>query len=304
MQQNLGFSVERIGLFDSKTLVGVCQIIDIKAKRGHYLHLRHGPVFSQSTNNYFDTLLDHIKQIAKEKGAAFVRISPYISSDDVQKHFFKSRGFLNAPIHRMDGEVCWVLDITKSENELLTGMRKTHRYLIKKGQGMEIKIVQTKKVSDIEKFLPLYKDLSVRKHFVPHKGVREEFATFSKVNQEVLYLAHYNNKIISGAIIAFLPTMAIYRHSASDNAYRNIPASYLIQWEAIKEAKKRGIPLYNFWGIADQNDKNHPWAGLTLFKTGFGGRQLEFIHAMDFPLSPLYWKTYTIELATKLLKGY
>ncbi|MBI4079219.1 MAG: peptidoglycan bridge formation glycyltransferase FemA/FemB family protein [Candidatus Levybacteria bacterium] len=304
VQRSLGFIVDRLGLFSGKNLIGVCQIIDIKAKRGHYLHLRHGPVLQNFTDEAFDSLLAYVKNLAKEKNASFIRISPYITVSGIPNNFFKSRGFFNAAIHRMDGEVCWVLDTTKRESELLVRMRKTHRYLIKKAQGMDIEIVRTTKVSDIEKFLPLYKDLSVRKHFVPHRGVREEFASFSKADQEVLYLAQYDSKIISGAIFAFLPNMAIYRHSASENAYRNIPASYLIQWEAIKEAKKRGIKLYNFWGIADQNDKNHPWAGLTLFKTGFGGEKLEFIHAMDLPLSPLYWKTYAIELTTKLLKGY
>ena len=98
--------------------------------------------------------------------------------------------------------------------------------------------------------------------------------------------------------------MAIYHHAASDLSYKNIPANYLLLWEAILEAKRRGKTYFNLFGIAPENTKNHPWNGFTLFKTGFGGERVEYIHAMDLPLNILYWKTFLIDLLTKLKKGY
>lgn len=306
VQIQLGFDVVRVGIVDQikNELLGVCQIIDIKAKRGHYLHVRHGPVLSKFSEGNFDVVLAYLKKMAEEKKASFIRVSPFIRKEYIGDTFFKKRGFINAPIYNMDAEICWVLDVTKSEDLLLKEMRKTHRYLIRKSQSMSIKIIRSKNVNDIEKFYPLYTKLSQRKHFVPHKGVREEFAVFAKENNAVLLLAEYDKNIIAGAMVVFTPEMAIYRHGASLEGYRDVPASYYLQWGAIKEAKKRSIKLYNFWGIAPFENKNHPWQGLTLFKTGFGGERREFMHAQDLPLSPLYWKTYGIELLTRVLRGY
>lgn len=294
-----GFKITRLGVWDKNSLVGVCQIIDINARRGHYLHLRQGPVLLDGTK-YLPELLAYIKAVAQH--VSFLRVSPLISREYTA--YFKALGFRQSLMHAMDAEICWVLDITKQEEELLANMRKTHRYLIRKAPSVGVTIEKSTNPDDMHYFTPLYHKLATKMKFVPHKSIKEEFEVLSKDNQEVLFMAKYQGKIISTAFIAFVGPMAIYRHSASDDAYRNIPASYLIQWEAIKEAKKRGLKYYNFWGVAPTDDPKHPWQGFTLFKTGFGGEKKEFLHAMDLPLTPLYWKNYLADWIDKLNKGY
>lgn len=306
VQERFGALVKRVGVWRGNQLVAICQIIDVNARRGHYLHLRHGPVLKPFNKEIFDFLMTYIKKLAQEKNAYFIRLNPVVEKQHVPVEFIRSRHMKDSPIHKMDGEVAWVLDIRVPEEELLKNMRKSHRYLIKKArENKDLTITTTSNFKDIEKFLPLYKSLSQRKHFVPHKGVRFEFEIFGKDNQEVLYLAKYKNKIIAGALIAFVGHMAIYRHSASDDTHRDVPAMYLLLWEAILESKKRGLKIFNFWGvITDLDSKRHPWHGLSLFKKGFGGELKEFLHAQDISISILYWKTYIIELSSKILKGY
>lgn len=303
IQKKSGFDILRLGLYEKEKLIGLSLIVDVKARRGHYFHLRHGPVLLEFKDKYFDFFIRHVKEIARERNAAFLRISPLVSKDDF-KEFFKSRKFINAPIHNMDAETCWVLDIEKSEEELLKDMRKTHRYLVRKSLSMDIKVVRTKNMSDLDVFLKLYNNTSSRKHFVPHRGIKEEFEILCKNDEALLLLAEYEKKIIAGALIVFMGKMAIYHHGASLDEFKNIPASYLLQWEAINEAKKRGKTIYNFWGITPINQPDHPWKGITLFKTGFGGQRRDFIHAQDLPLNMGYWKSYLIELYTKWKKGY
>ena len=167
---------------------------------------------------------------------------------------------------------------------------------------MPIEIIKTTDKKYLPEFLALYKDLSKRKHFIAHKEVEQEFAIFSKDNQVMLFLAKYNGKIIAGAMIDFVGNIAIYHHGASGYEYRNIPAAYVLQWEAILEAKKRGKIIYNFWGIAPENAKHHPWQGITLFKTGFGGAREFYIPTMDLPLNITYWKNYAIDWISKIRK--
>lgn len=304
VQEQMAHPVWRVGVYSEEKLVAICQIVKVAAKRGTYLHLRHGPVLLPFDWDVFDAIIDYCKKLAVTENASFIRMSPVVKKEYVDFANVRKRGFRDSAMHNMDAEICWVLDIVKSEVELLKEMRKSHRYLIKKALGMDIKITVSKDPSDLTKFFPLYKDLSARKHFVPHKGVQEEFDVFAKNNEELLFLATHNGKVISGAIIAFVGKMAIYRHGASDNAFRDIPASYLIQWEAIREAKKRGIQMYNFWGIAPTERKTHPWYGLSLFKMGFGGKRVELLHAQDLQLNFSYWKTHLIEKITTWRKGY
>jgi lipid II:glycine glycyltransferase (peptidoglycan interpeptide bridge formation enzyme) len=291
--------VQRLGYFDGSTLQAVLQLVEIKAKRGHYLYLRQGPIVSQNSkiknkNELLEFILEDVKKRAKEFGASFIRLSRFPKNDEAEK-LFKHQGFIHSALQTSDAEVCWVLDITKSEEDLLKNMRKSHRYLIRKSQTYGITITKTKNLEKLKEFLPLYKKLSLRKHFVAHKGVIEEFETFAKENEEVLFLAEYEGKIIAGAMIAFIENTAIYRHSASDDAFKHIPASYLIQWEALKEAKKRGQTVYNFWGVAPENEPNHPWKNITLFKTGFGGVYTYYLPTLDLPLGLAYWKNYAID---------
>jgi lipid II:glycine glycyltransferase (peptidoglycan interpeptide bridge formation enzyme) len=44
VQKNLQNTILRLGLYDEKELIGVCLVVKIKARRGHYFHFRHGPV--------------------------------------------------------------------------------------------------------------------------------------------------------------------------------------------------------------------------------------------------------------------
>lgn len=303
--ESLSISVERIGLFDGGTLVGVVMIADIKAKRGHYLYLRQGPVLITFTKEYFSEILEYVKKRAKEYGASFIRISRLLKDEQLSPDFFNGFGFRMSKLQIIDAEVTPLLDITKSEDELLKQMRKSHRYLIKKAKALPIEIITSTDKKDLEVFLNLLHGLSKRKHFVVHHEIEKEFDVFTKYNECVLFSAKYEGKIIAGAFIDFVGNMMIYRHAASDSAYKNIPVSYLIQWEAIREGKRRGKAIYNFMGIAPEHaKKNHPWQGFSLFKTGFGGNMEYYFPTMDLPLNYKYWKNYMIDLMTKVRKGY
>jgi lipid II:glycine glycyltransferase (peptidoglycan interpeptide bridge formation enzyme) len=283
VEKKMGHKIWRWGWFAGGKLAGVAQMKKVTARRGTFLHIRHGPV---GRINFNDVI-----KLAKTEKAWFIRVSPQMQDDGA----YKKRGFMPAPIHAMDAEFCWVLDLDKSEEELMAGMRKTTRYEIKRAQKLGVTIH-----TGFKDFLSLYKETSRRQGFVGHSGIKEEIALFA---QDALVLnASYEGKTLASAIILFWGDEAIYHHGASLPG--KIPASYLLQWEAIREAKKRGKKVYNFWGIAPEDNLNHPWRGLTLFKTGFGGRQMRYMHAMDLPISPLYVIPKIIETIRKRLKGY
>lgn len=292
----------RLGLYEGKQLIGIAQGEKIVARRGTFFHVRHGPILSDWEEPLAGEVLSALKLFARNQSASFLRISPLIAATPAHASLLSSCGFMDAPMHAMDGEYCWILDIRPSEVALLSGMRKTTRYLIRQAEKMGVTIKKSTDSADLPAFLSLYQQTAQRQHFVPHKGMEEEFTQFRKDDQIELFLGYHNGQLLSGALIIFYNDQAIYHHSASID--QKIPVNYLLQWEAIKEAKKRQLSWHNFWGIAPDDKPGHPWKGLSLFKKGFGGEPRAYLHAQDYPLDARYWLIYGLERFRRMAKGY
>ena len=101
-------------------------------------------------------------------------------------------------------------------------------------------------------------------------------------------------------MIIYWQGIGFYHQGASLSKYSKIPVSYLLQWTAVKEAKKRNCSIYNFWGIAPEDKKNHPWSGLSLFKKGFSGYKKLYVKTQDFPITKKYYLTFIFEKIRKI----
>lgn len=303
VQIRCGQVVRRYGLYEGERLRAIMQTVDVRARRGHFLHVRHGPVLDKPGDaRLWHEVLAFLAAAARRNGMLFVRMNPVLEESPALHSVFTAERMQPAAIHRMDGEQCWVLDLDPSEEALLNGMRKTIRYEIRHAAKDGVEIVSTADPDRISSFMRLYDETSKRQGFVPHKGIREEFSIFGKRGQAVLYLGSVGGRVLSGALILRYGNQAIYHHGASVPS--KVPVSAAVQWQAIRDAKAKGMPLYNFWGIAPENSPNHPWRGITLFKKGFGGREVNTVHAHDLPVSPLYVFPRAVERFRRLTKGY
>jgi lipid II:glycine glycyltransferase (peptidoglycan interpeptide bridge formation enzyme) len=103
-----------------------------------------------------------------------------------------------------------------------------------------------------------------------------------------LYLAEHEGECIAAIITLFSPRQAVYLYGASSNIKRNLMATYLLQWQAITDAKDAGSRIYDFYGISPTDDKHHPMHGLYRFKTNFGGTIIHRPGSIDAVVSPVY----------------
>lgn len=305
-QASLHNKIFRLGIFSDDQLVGLAFVYKIVARRGSFLFCPHGPILNCEIEKVFNDFIVYIKNIASKEKVDFIRMSPLIPNSEKNKQIFFENNFREAPVHMMHPELAWILDISLSEEELFKAMKKRHRNSVSRAKREGVEIIQTQEVEDIDKFYGIYKRTADRQNFVPFSKeyVKKEFKIFLQNNKASLFFAYYNNEIIATAIIIFSHDSGFYHHGASIRKYSNIPASEFLQWSAILECKKRGLSKYNFWGIAPENAKNHPWFGLTKFKKGFGGYSEEYLHVKDLPLSKKYWLNYIIETVRKIKKGY
>jgi len=307
----MGNKTWRLSIFEnSREPVSVALVVKIQAKRGTFLFVPHGPNIKSKIKNQkskiIEVFLEKLREIAQDEKADFIRITPIWERNEENIKIFKDLGFRDAPIH-IHPELTWELDITLPEEELLMNMRKTTRYLIRQAQkNQDIEIEQSQSLKDIEKFNRLYQEMVDRHHFIPFSlnYLKNEFLAFQPDNQISLFFGKYKKEIISSGIFIFWQNIAFYHHGASSLKYPKIPVSYLLLWEAIREAKRSECQKFNFWGIAPEGTKNHPWAGLSLFKMGFGGQKKEHLKTQDRPLSKKYWLTYIFEKIRKTKRGF
>ncbi len=303
VNDKMGAKIFRLGLYSGKKLSGVCLLILEKAKRGRHLIVPGGPVLDWGDSELVNFFVNQIKTIAHDENAWFVRIRPEILDTPENRSRFKKLGFLPAPMH-LHAENTWILDISKPEAELLSGMRKTTRYLVKRGDTYGLACEESEDLSYAKILFRLQKETMERHGFVgfPERLFRTEVETFSNDNQGKVFVCKKGGKILAAAIIIFYGDSAYYHFSGSVSGYSKIPFSYFLQWQIIKSAKKRGLKFYNFWGIAPVNEPHHRFAGVTVFKTGFGGERIDWLHAHDLPVSKLYWITFAFETLRKIFR--
>ena len=308
-QQELGYKIFRFGFYYNEDLAGLALFIKIPARRGTFLFCPHGPILKTqdpfSRQEILKSLLKTSKKTTLLEKCQFIRFSPLMKDSDENKMIFKNSGFRKAPIH-IHPELVWTLDTSPSEEEILKAMRKTTRYSIKKAEKDGVAVIKSSKINDLEIFWQLYQTTASRHHFTPFskKYLQTEFEIFQKDGQALLLFGQYQGEIISGALIIFYNGIGFYHHGASLAKYTQITASHLLQWEAIKEAKRRGCWLYNFWGVAPEQAPNHPWASLSLFKKGFGGFSESYLLTQDYIISPFYWLTFAVEKVRKIKRGF
>lgn len=308
-------------------IVGVCQAILVPARRGRHLMVQYGPQLADDAA--LEPLVNAVKEEAAKRGCGFVRMSPFWPTEvPGEKH--QVPGAIASPMHLLS-EYTWYIPLKthdrwqngieqsapRSEESILADMRKTTRNLVGRAQREGVVVTaSTEPEKDLDIYFKLQEETYKRHHFVPYREsyIRAQVKHFAPLGQATVYVARYNNEPVAASVHMHYAGITSYHHGASTQKYDKIPASTLLQWTAIREALERGDDIYNFWGIAPRRmneegkeviiDPKHPFAGVTTFKTGFGGHPLPLMHCVDIPLSGMYQVTRAFEYMRKWKRGF
>lgn len=296
VNRRIGYKIERLGFYDGDKILGLALLIHQPAKRGPHLLIPGGPVIDYENKELTSFVFKELKSYAKKKGVWFVRIRPDIKDRPYLWELFKSNGLNPAPMH-VHGENTLILDISKSEEEILMGMRKNTRYLIRKSLKEGYSVTSGKETERTERLFKLQKETVKRHGFVGFKKklFAKELEIFGNDNQALLFECKRKKDLLASAIIIFYAGKAFYHFSGSSHSSLKTNASYYLQWNIIRKAKELGMKYYDFWGIAARENPKHRFWGVTVFKRGFGGERTDWMHAHDLPTHPFYWITYFFE---------
>lgn len=294
-------TVERVGLFQSKNnLVGVMLCVVEAARRGRYMTCAGGPLIDWNNKEQVAAAVRGLKEVAKRHDCAFVRIRPQSLFTPGVKESIAAAGFKKAPMH-LSADLTNQLDLSPSEDELMANMRKTTRYEIRRAVREEIRVKTSLNVDDLREFYAIQVETAKRQGFVPfsYEFLSEQFSVFSEAGSALLYKAYKDKTLLAEAIVIFYRNEAVYHYGASTDEGRKHPGAYIIQWEAIKEAKKRGMKRYNFWGVVPLTETEHRFFGVSIFKRGFGGHEVQYVPAQDLVIDPL---RYSLNAAVETVR--
>ncbi len=295
--------------------LGWALMIVRNAKRGRYLEIPCGPLIDWNDKVARKNVLAQIAKIGKAEKCVFVRMRPQLTTTDENLKILENLGMKKSPMH-LAAEHTVMLDLTKSLDAILADMRRQTRYEVRQSEKIGIEVTSSDSVEIFKNFHTCQVETAKRQGFVPPSldvlmAEREAFAGNIRIytasapkNNNATFVAKYPD-IENGALIAYGMIIgggkeADYYEAASTLLNRRVPGAYALLWQAIKDLKEAGYERFNLWGIAPPGQTQHRYAGVTTFKTGFGGEVVEFVPAHDLILSRIgYLKDYVVETARK-----
>ncbi len=274
-----------------------CQMIVKNAKRGRYLEIPGGPLIDWSDAAAKELVFQKIRQVAEREKCVFVRIRPQLRSQDISK--LDGLHLRKAPMH-LHAEHTIILDLSKSEAELLADMRRQTRYEVRRADKLGITVAWSNDEPAFREFHQVQVATAARQHFVPPdlKMLLAERESFG--DQARLYVAKTNTgEPVAYGLILMNGLEAEYYEAASTELNHKLPGAYALQWQVIKDLKALGYRRYNLWGIAPPDQPHHRYARVTTFKKGFGGEIVEFVSAQDLVIKPA---RYQVDLAIETIR--
>lgn len=255
--------VERLAILEKGQIRARAQIVYRPLFLGwRYVFCPQGPVMEKETEakEVYRILAGYLRQ----QRCIFLRVEPVKRPAKVSLVRTKD----------INPQTTAILDLKKTEAEILAGMKKNTRYSIRFAakQGLEIK-----KENNLEIFWRLLRQTAARDKFTTHP--KEHYASILAHPQVWQLIVQQGEKPVATAIFIGAGHTLTYLFAASDYGQHKLLAPYLLQWESIKLAKQLGYKYYDFFGTAPGEMQNgeyiysrrHQYAGITKFKLGFGG---------------------------------
>lgn len=267
-----------------------------------WLECPRGPIFDvalseESLAHVLQQFIDKVRTLATAHRAVFLRIDPPVADISDQRHdyeFIVQKLGLKPAHASYFPQTTLIIDLTGTEEEMLQQMKPKGRYNIKVAQKHDIYVKKVSK-DHLEEFYPLIEQTAQRDKFFIHDAAYYKTMLDTLGDNAALWIAyrqepeHSFPTPVAGMIATYFADTATYYYGASCYDHRHMMAPYLLQWEVMRAARAQGYTRYDLLGIAPTDAKNHPWQGVTDFKTKFGGTVVSYAHAKEYVFKRLWY---------------
>lgn len=291
--------VRRLVVVEEK-IVGAWEGVVETARRGKYMAIAGGPIMDYSKKSMVRAVFDDIRAQGEQLGCVFVRVRPQIEKTEKAFSLFKEMGLRRAPMY-LSVEFAGILDLEKSEEEILAGASQRLRRSLRKAEKAGVTVDKSTDVADIKGFYKIQEETARRQGFVvfSEEYLTKQFDAFAKNGEAVLYTARHEGEILAQNFMIFYGAEASYHYGVSTEAGTRISGAPKLHIEAMRDARERGQKRYNFWGIVEEDETDHRFYGVSVFKRGFGVEELRYLPAHDLVLKPI---AYRANLAVETIR--
>ncbi|MBI4426829.1 MAG: peptidoglycan bridge formation glycyltransferase FemA/FemB family protein [Candidatus Kerfeldbacteria bacterium] len=266
-QQAAGRPILRLAVTKNGMMVAAALVVphSTRLQKSFWLAPR-GPVLDARLNDHeqrqvWQVLLDELDRV-RRVDTMFLKVEPNVKPP-ADLGFVRGTG--------MHPEQTLLLDLTKSEEQLLAEMHPKTRYNIRLAERHGVTVNFGRSAAEVDTFLGLLHQTANRQGIgiFPDSYYRTMVTSLGQAIE--VAVASHQNKPLASALVARFGTTASYLHGASASERHELMASHVMQWRIIQRVKQAGRTVYDFYGIAPADDLDHRWAGVTRFKKGFGG---------------------------------
>ena len=262
---------------DGDTIVGGAQVLfrTIPGIHRTFAYIPRGPVGDVANEAFLEALAIELKH----SGAIGVVAEPDWEGDVV----------LPARWRKTDQTILipqtLILDLTQSEDELLSDMAKKTRQYVHKSMKEEVVIRRVTEDSEVAACLEIYHQTAARAGFAIHDDSYYQDVLRLMGDSAPLYAAFKDDKPIAFVWLAASNTTAFELYGGMNDVGQQLRINYALKWFAITDCKRQGLRRYDLNGLL--ND------GISTFKRGFAHHENTLIGTIERPLSPLYtgWTT-------------
>ena len=296
-----GHKTWRLGVYQNGRLVALTMAVLVKARRGRFLKVPGGPLFKRPDHRLARVVLARLKDLARQQGCACVRIQPYFEDNPDNRQLMRQLKLRPSPAS-LNAEHTLKVDLSQPTEQILASRTyKNTRSLINRARRRGLAAVEDNSDQSLADFLELLKLTQQNQGFVANSRdfIEAQFAAYAAAGKAHLHRVSEGGELLAAAIVFDQGSEAAYFYAASSERGRQLAAAYLLQWQAIVEAKERGLKTYNLWGVSPPgSDSRHRFGGLTRFKRNFGGNHCAYLPSHDAVVNwqrylPLYlWETY------------
>ncbi len=240
-----------------------------------------------------------LTNLAKANQAAFIRIEPLgqVSPEELIKLGYKKA-------RPVQPELTWRINLTKSEEEQIADMKKNNRNRYRNAHKKDLSFAQSTDQEDLEATIGLINQVSQKNKVKLHTAdyLRKQAKILLDKGIMKMFVVRLDNKVIGGTLVYDYQGVRYHAHSAADPKFHKTGANTFLKASTIIDAKRQGLEAFDFWGITDSEDPNHPWYGFSQFKKSFGGSEHRYNGAWEKPINKSIY--YSLNLIKKILGKY
>ena len=191
----------------------------------------------------------------------------------------------------------FLIDLRKSEEELLAQMKPKTRYNLRLAQKHGVQVVEDSTDAGFNEYLKLLKETTKRQGFYAHGESYQQkmWAHMRQAGIARLIKAVWQGQTLVTWILFNYKGRLFYPYGASSREHKELMASNLVMWEAMRLGKQWGSHTFDLWGALPPNpDPKDPWIGFHNFKEGYGGVHARFAGTFDLVIDPNLYQLYRI----------